>query len=105
MKVEVLSIADCPNGNKALDRVRNTLEALGLIDVELRAETLRTSEDAARWAFAGSPTILIDGADAFPSDGRTEDLACRVYPTESGLAGLPSEAQLIEVLSARTREL
>ena len=103
MKVEVLSIADCPNGDKTLDRVRNTLEALGLIDVELRAETLRTSEDAARWAFAGSPTTLIDGVDAFPSDGRTEDLACRVYLTESGLAGLPSETQLLEVLSAKAQ--
>jgi hypothetical protein len=48
--------------------------------------------------FAGSPTILLDGTDAFPSDGRTTELACRIYPTATGFAGMPTVEQLIEVL-------
>lgn len=39
-------------------------------------------------------TILLDGQDAFASDGRTSDLACRIYVTEQGLAGLPTQDQL-----------
>jgi hypothetical protein len=47
--------------------------------------------------FAGSPTILIDGADAFPSDGRTSELACRLYYSDTGISRLPSVEQLTRV--------
>ncbi|MFE6254797.1 hypothetical protein [Agromyces sp. NPDC057865] len=62
------------------------------------------SEDAAgRWAFAGSPTILADGVDLFPSGGRMRSLACRVYATPRGLAGHPTQAQLEEAIISRAR--
>jgi hypothetical protein len=56
---------------------------------------------AAEVPFAGSPTILIDGADLFPSDGRTSDLACRVYLTPAGLAGQPTQEQIQAALDSR----
>jgi hypothetical protein len=58
---------------------------------------LTTSADAIEVPFAGSPTVL-DGVDAFPTDGRTSDLACRIYLTDTGFAGVPTVAQLIEAM-------
>lgn len=63
---------------------------------------LRSPEEAALVEFAGSPTILIDGEDAFPTGGRTTDLACRLYTTAAGLAGLPTEDMLETVIRARS---
>jgi len=40
----------------------------------------------------------LDGVDAFPTDGRTSDLACRIYRTDTGFAGVPTVAQLIEAM-------
>ena len=101
MEIEVLYIDDCPNWQAAGDRVRRALDSIGLDDVPVVFVLLRTTDEAARRAFAGSPTILVDGEDVFPSEGRTADLACRVYPTESGFAGAPSVAQLERALGKR----
>jgi hypothetical protein len=100
MRVEILHIDECPNWVEAGTRVRTVLDELGLRDVEIRYRLLTTSTEAADVPFAGSPTILLDGVDAFPSDGRTSDLACRVYYSEAGFAGLPTFDQLRDSLSA-----
>jgi hypothetical protein len=59
---------------------------------------LSTPDEAARTPFAGSPTISVNGEDLFPSEGRTSELACRIYFTPGGLAGLPTVRQLIEAI-------
>jgi len=74
------------------------LAELGRGDVEVTYRLLTDSVQAAAVPFAGSPTILLDGVDAFPSDGRTSDLACRVYRTDTGFAGVPTAAQLVEAI-------
>ncbi|MGX5697662.1 hypothetical protein ACWKWP_15805 [Agromyces soli] len=101
MKVQVVHIDACPNWVEAGDRVRSALDGAGLAEVPVEFVLLRTPEEAAEVEFAGSPTILVDGADVFPSGGRTTDLACRVYFTEAGLAGLPSEEQLSAAIRSR----
>lgn len=101
MRVEVVHIDECPNWVAAGERVRGALDRVGLSDVPVEFVLVTTSEEAAESAFAGSPTILIDGVDVVPSGGQTTDLACRVYVTETGLAGLPSERQLEEGIRAR----
>ncbi|MDL9981517.1 hypothetical protein [Microbacterium candidum] len=101
MKVEILHIDECPSWVEAGARTRRALDALGLEGIEVEYALIRTEEDAAALPFAGSPTIVVDGEDLFPSDGRTTDLACRVYVTETGLAGLPSQTQLDAALAAR----
>lgn len=103
MELEVLHIDDCPNWEQAGDRLRQALAATGLDDVPIRFRLIRTAEDASGSGFAGSPTITVDGEDLFPSEGRTNDLACRVYFTPSGLAGLPTVDQLVERLTASAR--
>jgi hypothetical protein len=101
VEIQILHIEDCPNWAEAGRRLRAVLDATGHRDVEVRYRLLATSEEAAEAPFAGSPTILVDGDDLFPSEGRTADLACRVYPTGAGFAGLPTSDQLLEALGGR----
>lgn len=99
MKLEVLHIEDCPNWEEAGRRLQVALALTGRGDLPIGYRLLRTPAEAAPTAFAGSPTITVDGLDLFPSDGRTSDLACRVYLTPTGLAGLPTVDQLVKALS------
>lgn len=103
MDIEVLHIDECPSWVEAGSRVREALRVAGITDSTVRYRLLRTAEDAAGVPFAGSPTILLDGRDLFPSDGRTSDLACRVYATPTGLAGLPTTEQLVQAIASHGR--
>ena len=101
VRVQVLHIGECPNWEEAGLRTRSALDALGLADVPVESVLIGTEREAVDSGFAGSPTITVDGEDLFPSAGRTSDLACRVYLTETGLAGLPTRAQLEAALRER----
>jgi hypothetical protein len=97
MKVEILHIDDCSNWEEAGRRARTVLDSLCRGNTAVEYRLLETREEAAAVLFAGSPTILIDGADAFPSDGRTSELACRLYYSDTGISRLPSVEQLTRV--------
>ncbi len=101
MDVSVLHIDDCPNWAEASSRLATALRNVGIPDTEVRFVVLRTPEDASRVPFAGSPTIVVDGDDLFPSSGRTTDLACRVYFSEGHVAGLPSLEDIETALRQR----
>ncbi len=101
MNIEVLHIEDCPSWIETGSRLREALDATGFCETTITYRLLGTSADAAQVSFAGSPTITVDGQDLFPSGGRTVDLACRVYLTPTGLAGLPTTEQLIAAIDAR----
>jgi len=103
MNIEVLHIDDCPNWIEAGSRIRQALDATGHADTEIRYRLLQTPDDAALVPFAGSPTIILDGEDLFPGGGQTTDLACRVYFTPAGLAGLPTTEQLAEAIASHER--
>lgn len=96
-----MHIGACPNWISAGERTRAALDTLGMEDVSVEYLLLRTPEEASEVAFAGSPTILLDGEDAFPSAGRTTDLACRIYQTGTGLAGLPTVNQIEDAIRSR----
>lgn len=76
-------------GEEAGRRTTVALAATGHERVTVTFRRLENAEDTSRVPFAGSPTIVVDGADLFPAAARITDLACRVYPTPEGLAGLP----------------
>ncbi len=97
MHIEILHIEDCANWVETGQRVRQALDEVGLIGVTIDYRLISNSQEAARVPFAGSPTILVDGKDAFPTDGRTSDLACRIYRTDDGIARMPTVTQLREV--------
>ncbi|KGJ72939.1 alkylmercury lyase [Cryobacterium roopkundense] len=98
MRVQILHIDECPNWVEAAKRVEAALNELGRSDVELTYCLLADSVEAAAFPFAGSPTILLNGVDAFPTGVRVSDLACRVYRTDGGFAGVPTVAQIVEAI-------
>lgn len=100
MRIEVLHIDECENWERAGDRIREALDRLGDRSMAVGYRRLQTSEEAASVAFAGSPTITVDGEDLFPNGAQTTELACRIYFTPNGVAGLPTIDQLVEAISA-----
>lgn len=101
MKVEILYFDGCPNWQEAADRVRAAAIVIERPDIEVGYRRITSDAEAAASPFAGSPTILVDGVDAFDDAVQVTELACRVYPTDAGLAGLPTIDQLADALRAR----
>jgi hypothetical protein len=101
MKIEILHIEACPNWRAAGDMVARVLEELDAKQVPVEFTLISTPQEAAAVPFAGSPTILVDGVDAFPSEGATADLACRVYQADGRFAGTPSMSDLRAVITER----
>jgi hypothetical protein len=96
--VEVLHIDECPNWAEAGHRLEEALAATGHSDTPVTYRLLRTPNEAAKVPFAGSPTITLNGENLLAKGGRTTDLACRVYFTPAGTAGLPTTEQLTEAV-------
>jgi hypothetical protein len=100
MEIEILHIDECPNWVEAGVRVDDALKDAGIDFATVAFRLLTTSEEVASLPFAGSPTILIDGRDAFPDAPRSTELACRIYRTPTGLAGLPTTSAITAALTA-----
>lgn len=98
MQVTLLHFEGCPNWESTY-RQLETLSAE--LEFELARRQVDTPEDAERLAFRGSPTVLVDGRDPFAAGDEPVGLSCRVYVTDAGLAGAPTEAQLREALASR----
>lgn len=99
MRVEVLTVPDCPNGPAALEHLAEALTGRPGVRVEHRV--VSTPEEAARYGMHGSPTILIDGRDPFAEPGAAASLSCRLYRDAGGrIQGAPSAGQLREALAA-----
>ena len=100
MEIELLHIASCPSWVEAGRRVAEALRETGREGSGLRYRLIRTEEDAAEVQFSGSPTITVDGSDLFPGADRSSELACRIYSTPAGLAGMPTVEQIREAIRA-----
>ncbi|MCT6782107.1 DsbA family protein [Streptomyces sp. CS7] len=100
MDIEILLVPDCPNEKPAAESLRAALDSLGLSDTTVTHRLIADQTEAEELGFTGSPTILINGRDPFTEAGRTPGLACRIYQTPEGLAGLPSLDQLRQALSS-----
>ena len=99
MDVELLLVADCPHAAAAAALLRQALDDLGLRDLAYRTTTSHHRRQAAERGFAGSPSFHVDGTDLFPLPGNPTALACRLYPTASGRAGVPDLADLRSALA------
>jgi hypothetical protein len=97
VSLRLLVIEGCPNVQPAAHLVSDVLGELGF-SAEVPVEVVRDQESAERLGFVGSPTLLVDGVDPFQVDGGVPAVACRVYATPSGLAGLPDRDALRAVL-------
>lgn len=99
MEIELRYFEGCPNWAETDARLGRLLRELD-IAAEVHRRRVESAAEAQRLGFRGSPTILIDGRDPFAHPDAPIGLSCRIYFTESGLAGSPSEAQLRTALTA-----
>jgi hypothetical protein len=99
VELTVLHVTDCPNLPMLRERLRDALTRLGgSTPVTVTERLVDSDEDARRWGFHGSPTILVDGIDRFPATA-APGLTCRLYRTQAGLEGAPEVDELVAVLS------
>jgi len=94
MNLEVLHVAQCPNLTAMLQRLGQAT------DLPVTTREISTAPDAAAFGMAGSPTLLIDGADPFTTNHAVGALACRLYRDENGQpVPVPSLAQLRDAIA------
>jgi hypothetical protein len=98
VQVTVWYFAGCPNWPVAGQRLRQALDEIGRADVPITFASVASDAEAAMLGFAGSPTFTVDGADLFDAVAPPGTLACRIYPTSAGLAGVPEVSDLVAVL-------
>ena len=99
--MQLLRIDACAGADAAVERTRRALDALGLDRVPIETVLLRTPTEIADLPFGGSPTLLVDGEDPFPSPAPVRALACRLYVGASGVEGAPSEEAIAAALRSR----
>lgn len=102
--VELLYLDGCPKRQHALELIEATLAELNLPAV-IEQTKVSSPEQAAALRFLGSPSVRVDGRDIEPGAETRERfvLSCRLYPTEHGLAGMPSKAWLRAALEQASR--
>ncbi len=100
MDVELLVVPDCPHEMAAAELTRAALEAVGS-STSITTTVIATEAEARARGFTGSPTFLVNGRDLFAQPGAGVGVACRVYPTPAGLAGVPSLDDLRDALIHR----
>lgn len=103
VQVWLMYIEGCPSWQEAGRRLRSALDERGLRDVEVTPVPVTAAAEAASAGFRGSPTLLADGIDLFPGGPVPDALTCRLYPTATGLAGVPDQADIAAALQERIR--
>jgi len=89
MRVEVLTVPDCPNGPVLVRRLAEALA--GQPDVQVYQLVVTAEHEAARLGMHGSPTLLLDGRDPFAAADVPTSLSCRLYRHDDDrLGGAPS---------------
>lgn len=96
MDVTLLYFNGCPSWQVADERLRALAAELGF---SYTRRIVDTPEEAERSRFRGSPSILVDGRDAFAAGDEPVGLSCRVYQTPEGPAGAPTLEQLRAALT------
>ncbi|MFV5998936.1 DsbA family protein [Streptomyces sp. NPDC056231] len=103
MRIKVVVVKECPNGQLAVGRLRQALEASGLDEADVVTRVVTDQAEVERIGFTGPPTILIDGEDPFAEAGRAQGMTRRLYRTPEGLGGAPSISQLHHTLTTTSR--
>lgn len=109
MHIDFLYWAECPSYPQAWQRLQDALNALAM-EAEVQRVEITTDEEAQRWGFPGSPTILVNGEDIDPAAKRLPArLTCRLYYRDDGRPSpLPPESMIRRALvtvQAREQQL
>ncbi len=93
IKIEVQYFNGCPNSEAVLKMVKNFVEKSGH-KIDLIEILVETQEDAEKYKFRGSPTILINSIDVEGLEkSKTPSLSCRYYKN-----GLPTEQDIQTII-------
>jgi hypothetical protein len=98
MDVQLLVVGDCPHEAVAAALLRQALDDIGLAHVPFSTIVVSTPAHAAELRFVGSPTFAVDGRDLFAPPDDVPALACRLYSTRTGSAGVPELQTLRQAL-------
>lgn len=101
MDVELRFFDDCPNWRQTYADLA-ALRA-DMPEMELSLRIIDTIDDAERFGFLGSPSIVVNGIDLFGDPSAPVGLTCRVYVTTEGPAGSPTVDQLRAALMTAPR--
>jgi hypothetical protein len=109
LNVQLLWWEGCPSTDKAHELVRKALDELGHSDVDIEMLEIETDEQARRYGFSGSPTILINDVDLMnvladepQATGAEADsaLTCRLYRRRDGrISPTPDPADVRDALT------
>jgi hypothetical protein len=100
VRVELLYFDGCPNYEALLPHLERLLR-VAEIPVEIALRNVPDEAAARRERFLGSPTIRVDGRDVEPGAEDRNDyaLTCRLYRTNAGLRGAPSDEWILHALT------
>lgn len=96
MNVELLTVPDCPNADRARHRIAEAARQVG-VAVTIDHRVIDSEDEAAARGMRGSPTILVDGVNVVTVPADVGRLACLVDLDR----GMPSIEQLAELLTDR----
>ena len=104
MRVELLWWEGCPSHPETLADLERVLREEG-VAAEVEMVEVESDEQARVERFAGSPTIRLNGSDAFPAgDDEPYSLTCRVYRLRDGrVSPTPDPEHLREAVRRSTR--
>ena len=104
MRVELLWWEGCPSYPETLADLTQVLREEG-IEAEVELVEIESDEQARRERFPGSPTIRLDGEDAFPAaQGEPFSLTCRIYHLRDGRVSPTPDPQDIRAAVRRANE-
>lgn len=99
MDVQLLVVANCCNEQEARVVLRRAMAKAGVGDLPIRTVVVSTAKQAQDLSFTGSPTVLVDGADPFPTPDLPSALACRMYAQPGGgPRGVPDVQALVTAI-------
>ena len=104
MDIDILHVAGCPHVVSARRHMREALIA-AQVHASVREVEITTADEAARLGMHGSPTILLNGRDLFPTDAEIGSRSCRLYASDDAWAGVPSVDQLVDVIAGAGQRL
>ena len=97
MKVTLQYFDSCPNWEVTDQRLQQVISSHSL-DVALTYQLVESPEEAEKYGFHGSPSILINGVDPFATENTKVGFACRIYFTDTGAAEAPTVEQITQAL-------
>ena len=102
MDVRVLYLEGCASWRTTTERLRQALALLGSPDTPINPVQVGFDADSDDAVFGGSPTILVDDQDLFPTAAIPAGAVCRLYSTPAGMAGSPTVDALVGALVRRS---